>query len=86
MAAPAGNTPHRRTGPVHRPSQSIPPTNTAKLHGATGGIIVVLQTVIFRDESGNPLDGIAPSPASQLGRAFDPEGFVDALLPAPPAA
>ena len=36
----------------------------------------VLQTVIFRDESGNPLDGIAPNPISVLGSAFDPEGFV----------
>ncbi len=36
----------------------------------------VLQTVIFRDESGNPLDGIAPNPTSVPGSAFDPEGFV----------
>ena len=36
----------------------------------------ILQTVIFRDESGNPLDGIAPNPASQLGNSFDPEGLV----------
>ena len=48
------------------------------IDAATGAIsgFKVLQTVIFRDESGNPLDGIAPSPANQLGRAFDPEGFV----------
>ena len=48
------------------------------IDAATGAVsgFKVLQTVIFRDESGNPLDGIAPSPASQLGRAFDPEGFV----------
>ena len=45
---------------------------------ATGAIgnFKVLQTVIFRDESGNPLDGIAPNPSSVLGSAFDPEGFV----------
>ncbi len=44
----------------------------------TGGIggFKVLQTVIFRDEAGNPLDGIAPNPTSVLGSAFDPEGFV----------
>src|SRR5262245_42707052 len=34
------------------------------------------KTVIFKDESGDPLDGIAPSPRSVLGNAFDPEGFV----------
>jgi hypothetical protein len=45
---------------------------------STGSIskFKVLETVIFRDESGNPLDGIAPSPVSLLGSAFDPEGFV----------
>jgi hypothetical protein len=36
----------------------------------------ILQTVIFADESGNPLDGIAPNPTSNLGNSFDPEGFV----------
>jgi hypothetical protein len=34
------------------------------------------QTVMLRDESGNLLGGIAPSPVSQLGRAFEPDGFV----------
>jgi hypothetical protein len=43
--------------------------------GRIGGF-KVLQTVIFRDEAGNPLDGIAPNPANVLGGAFDPEGFV----------
>jgi hypothetical protein len=45
---------------------------------ATGAIsnFKVLQTVIFRDESGNPLDGIAPNPKDVLGGALDPEGFV----------
>jgi hypothetical protein len=36
----------------------------------------ILKTVIFRDEDGHPLDGIAPNPTSQLGNSFDPEGFV----------
>jgi hypothetical protein len=43
--------------------------------GRVGGF-KVLQTIIFRDEAGNPLDGIAPSPTNVLGGAFDPEGFV----------
>jgi len=34
------------------------------------------KTVIFTDESGAPLDGIAPNPTNVLGNAFDPEGFV----------
>src|SRR5215468_1822323 len=34
------------------------------------------KTVIFTDESGAPLDGIAPNPTKVLGNAFDPEGFV----------
>jgi hypothetical protein len=36
----------------------------------------ILQTLIFKDESGNPLDGVAPNPTSDLGNSFDPEGFV----------
>jgi len=36
----------------------------------------ILETVIFRDESGDPLDGIAPNPTSELGNSLDPEGFV----------
>jgi hypothetical protein len=36
----------------------------------------ILQTVIFRDEAGNALDGIAPHPTNELGKSFDPEGFV----------
>jgi hypothetical protein len=43
--------------------------------GRIGGF-KVLQTVIFRDEAGNPLDGIAPNPTNVVGSAFDPEGFV----------
>jgi hypothetical protein len=35
----------------------------------------ILQTVIFKDKSGNPMNGIAPSP-TVLGSSFDPEGFV----------
>src|SRR5262245_3702284 len=36
----------------------------------------ILQTIIFKDESGTPLNGKAPDPTSVLGVAFDPEGFV----------
>src|SRR5262245_22277594 len=36
----------------------------------------VLETFIFRDEDGDPLDGIAPKPTNQLGNSFDPEGIV----------
>jgi hypothetical protein len=36
----------------------------------------IVDTIIFRDELGQPLDGIAPDPTSQLGNSFDPEGFV----------
>ena len=36
----------------------------------------IQKTVIFRDEHGQPLDGIAPNPTNELGNAFDPEGFV----------
>src|SRR5262249_41823040 len=45
---------------------------------ATGAIsrFKILETVIFTDENGQPLDGIAPDPVSQLGNSFDPEGFV----------
>jgi len=49
-----------------------------KIDQATGAIsgFKILKTVIFKDELGNPLDGIAPNPTSVLGNAFDPEGFV----------
>lgn len=36
----------------------------------------ILQTVIFRDADGQPMNGRAPSPSNALGLAFDPEGFV----------
>jgi hypothetical protein len=36
----------------------------------------IRKTIVFTDESGAPLDGIAPNPKSVLGHAFDPEGFV----------
>src|SRR5262245_16443091 len=49
-----------------------------KINPKTGAIsdFRILETVIFRDELGNPLDGIAPNPTSHLGNSFDPEGFV----------
>jgi hypothetical protein len=49
-----------------------------KIDRATGAIsgFKILKTVIFKDESRAPLDGIAPAPTNALGNAFDPEGFV----------
>lgn len=45
---------------------------------ATGKIsnFKIAQTLILRDEAGNPLNGLAPSPENVLGNALDPEGFV----------
>ncbi len=43
--------------------------------GAISGF-KVQQTVIFRDEMGNALNGLAPNPTSAIGLALDPEGFV----------
>ena len=36
----------------------------------------VVQTIIFKDANGNPMNGLAPSPAGVLGSSFDPEGMV----------
>jgi hypothetical protein len=49
-----------------------------KIDERTGAIrgFKILKTVIFKDEAGNPMDGIAPNPPNVLGNAFDPEGFV----------
>lgn len=49
-----------------------------KIDRETGAIkgFKILKTVIFEDEAGNPMDGIAPNPTNVLGNAFDPEGFV----------
>ncbi len=49
-----------------------------KVDRQTGAIsgFKIRETIIFRDEFGNPLNGLAPSPTNVLGRAFDPEGFV----------
>jgi hypothetical protein len=49
-----------------------------KIDRATGAIsgFKILKTVIFKDTSRAPLDGIAPDPTNKLGNAFDPEGFV----------
>ena len=43
--------------------------------GAISGF-KIRETIVFKDESGNPLNGLAPSPTNVLGNAFDPEGFV----------
>ncbi len=46
-----------------------------KKTGAISGF-KIRETVIFKDEYGVPLNGLAPSPTNVLGKAFDPEGFV----------
>jgi len=43
--------------------------------GAISGF-KIQQTVIFRDEMGNALNGLAPNPTSAIGLSLDPEGFV----------
>jgi hypothetical protein len=46
-----------------------------KKTGAISGF-KIRKTIIFKDEAGNPMNGLAPSPTNVLGNAFDPEGFV----------
>ncbi len=46
-----------------------------KTSGAISGF-KIRETIIFKDEYGHPLNGLAPSPSNVLGNAFDPEGFV----------
>lgn len=48
------------------------------IDSSTGAIsnFRILQTVIFRDEAGTALDGMAPDPADERGTSFDPEGLV----------
>lgn len=50
---------------------------TLDVDAATGAIgnFQIAETVIFKS-AGAPLNGIAPSPASNIGLAFDPEGLV----------
>ena len=50
---------------------------TLDVDAATGAIsnFQVTRTVVF-SAGGSTLSGLAPNPASQLGRAFDPEGLV----------
>ncbi|HRI38805.1 MAG TPA: esterase-like activity of phytase family protein, partial [Nitrospira sp.] len=43
--------------------------------GAISGF-KILKTIIFKDEAGGPMNGLAPSPTNALGHALDPEGFV----------
>jgi hypothetical protein len=49
-----------------------------KIDRSTGAIsgFKIVKTIIFKDESRDPLDGMAPDPTNELGNAFDPEGFV----------
>ena len=46
-----------------------------KKTGAISGF-TIRETIIFKDEFGNPMNGLTPSPTNVLGHAFDPEGFV----------
>jgi len=46
-----------------------------KMTGAISGF-TIRESIIFKDEFGNPMNGLAPSPTNVLGNAFDPEGFV----------
>jgi len=49
-----------------------------KVDKETGAIsgFNIRETIIFKDEFGNPMNGLAPNPTNVLGQAFDPEGFV----------
>jgi hypothetical protein len=49
-----------------------------KVDRKTGAIsgFKIRETIILKDEFGNPMNGLAPSPTNVLGHAFDPEGFV----------
>lgn len=50
---------------------------TLDVNAATGAIsnFRIAETVVFKS-AGQPLNGIAPSPSSNIGLAFDPEGLV----------
>ena len=49
-----------------------------KIDKKTGAIskFKIVETIIFTDELGDPLNGRAPNPTSVLGGSFDPEGIV----------
>lgn len=51
---------------------------TLDINPATGAIsnFQIVNTVQFKDAAGSPFTGLAPNPANQVGRSFDPEGFV----------
>jgi hypothetical protein len=51
---------------------------TLEIDESSGAISAfrILQTIVFRDEAGKALNGLAPNPTHELGMAFDPEGFV----------
>lgn len=51
------------------------------VNSATGAIsnFKIVDTILFRDASNQPFNGLEPSPSSTLGNALDPEGFV--ILP-----
>ncbi|MFN5465722.1 MAG: esterase-like activity of phytase family protein [Cyanobacteriota bacterium] len=54
---------------------------TLAVNSATGAIsnFTIVDTILFRDASNQPFNGLEPSPSSTLGSALDPEGFV--ILP-----
>lgn len=54
---------------------------TLDVNSATGAIsnFTIVDTILFRDASNQPFNGLEPSPSSILGNALDPEGFV--ILP-----
>jgi hypothetical protein len=51
---------------------------TIDINPASGAIsnFQIVNTVQFKDAAGNPFTGLAPNPTNQVGRSFDPEGFV----------
>ncbi len=54
---------------------------TLDVNSVSGAIstFTIAETILFRDASNQPFNGLAPSPSSTLGKALDPEGFV--ILP-----
>ncbi|HEX6727611.1 MAG TPA: esterase-like activity of phytase family protein, partial [Nitrospira sp.] len=58
--------------------QTRVPRFRLKVDKKTGAIsgFKILKTIIFKDENGNPMNGLAPMPSNVLGDAFDPEGLV----------
>jgi hypothetical protein len=51
---------------------------TLEIDGRTGAISTfkIQQTIVFQNEVGKALNGLAPNPTNEIGLALDPEGFV----------